>query len=177
MKKIIILGTTGSGKSTFAKKLSLQLGIPNIQLDLLFWKENWTYCDDPEFFSKIENATQGDTWIVDGNYSRTRHLTWPKADTIIWIDLPFWKTIYQNVSRSVKRAISQEELWPNTGNKESFSRMFSKESIILWLLKTYKKNRKRYLKAMELEEFSHINFIRLRSRKEIDSFLKGLSNE
>jgi adenylate kinase family enzyme len=175
MKKIIIIGTTGSGKSTLAKKLSRLLGIEHIQLDFLFWKPNWTESDDAEFFSKISEAINCESWIIDGNYGRTQHLTWPVADTVIWIDLPFWPTLYQNISRSIYRSITREEIWKGTGNKESFIKMFSKDSIVKWLFKTYDSNKERYSKNMQNEKFKNINFIHLKSRKEIEFFLKNIN--
>ncbi len=174
MKKIIIVGSTSSGKSTFARKLSRKLGYSHIELDNLFWKPNWTESTDEEFFDKIISATQEDSWVLDGNYRRTNHLTWPKADTVIWLNLPLWQTLYQNISRSLKRAILKNEIWEGTGNKESFSRMFSKDSIILWLIKTYKKNISRYNQMINDPNYSHISFHQLRSRKEIEKFLNNL---
>lgn len=174
MKKIIVVGVTGSGKSTLAKKLSEKLNIPYIQLDLLFWKANWQESSDEEFFQKISNVVNQDTWIIDGNYNRTNHLTWKDADTIIWINLPFWLTLYQNVTRSFKRAITQEELWAGTGNRESFRKMFSKESIVLWLLKTFVQQNNRYELRLNNPNYSHIKFYRLKSRREIAQFLNQL---
>lgn len=174
MKKIIVVGVTGSGKSTLAKKLSEKLNIPYIQLDFLFWKANWQESSDEEFFQKISNVVNQDTWIIDGNYNRTNHLTWKDADTIIWINLPFWLTLYQNVTRSFKRAITQEELWAGTGNRESFRKMFSKESIVLWLLKTFVQQNNRYELRLNDPNYSHIKFYRLKSRREIAQFLNQL---
>lgn len=138
MRKIIVIGVTGSGKSTLAKELSVKFGYPYVQLDKLFWKANWEGTLDEEFFEKISQAIDSETWIVVGNYTRTNHLTWTVADTVVWIDFPFWLTFYQNFSRSVKRAVVRQELWEGTGNRESFMRMFSSDSIIWWLFKTYK---------------------------------------
>ena len=171
MRKIIIIGVTGSGKSTLAQKLAKKLKYKYIQLDQIFWKANWQQTPDEEFFQKIENAIQGDSWIIDGNYGRTNHITWPKADTIIWIDLPFYLTLYQNISRSLKRAFLKYELWEGTGNRESFSRMFSKDSIVLWVFKTYKSHKKRFELRINAKEYEHINFYRLRSHKEIENFV------
>lgn len=175
MNKIIIIGTTGSGKSTVAQQLSKKLDIPYIQLDFLFWKPNWEQPTDEEFFSKIEKAIDKPRWVLDGNYGRTNHLTWKDADTIIWIDFPFWLTFYQNFKRSLTRAIIRKELWEGTGNKESFFRMFSKDSILIWLFKTYSSNISRYEARMVDSAYTHINFHRLRSKKEVASFLKKLS--
>ncbi len=174
MERVIVVGTTGSGKSKVSRALSQKLSLPCIQLDELFWEPGWTEPRNDIFLKKVEAATAGRSWIVDGNYGRTNHLTWPQADTVIWIDLPLWLTFYQNLSRSLKRALSEEELWPGTGNKESLSKLFSKDSILLWLLKTYSLNREKYSQRMNDPEFSHINFIHLRSRNELKKFIAAL---
>lgn len=171
MNKIIVVGSSGSGKSTFSKQLSAKLQIPYIEMDYLFWKPQWTEPGDEEFFEKILASIDRPKWVLDGNYGRSHHLTWKDADTVIWLDLPFWLTLYQNVSRSVKRAIIRKELWKGTGNKESFLKMFSKDSIVLWLIKTYDRNVKRYEERMKDPKYSHIRFIRLRSRREVKRFL------
>ncbi len=175
MKRIIIIGTTGSGKSTLAKTLATKLSYPYIQLDSLFWKADWQGEDDLEFFKKIESTVSADHWIIDGNYGRTHHLTWNKADTVIWIDLPFALTFYQNFTRSLKRAIVRKELWPGTGNRESFLRMFSRDTILLWLIKTYKTNKQRYEARLNDPEFAHIKFHRLISRRAIRKFLNSIN--
>lgn len=171
MNKIIVVGTTGSGKSTFSKHLAGILNIPYIEMDYLFWKPNWAESSDEEFFEKIKKSLQSPTWVLDGNYGRSQHITWVEADTVIWLDLPFWLTLYQNISRSIKRSIVRKEIWAGTGNKESILRMFSKDSVVRWLFNTYDTNIKRYEERMKDPKYSHIRFIRLRSRKEASRFL------
>jgi adenylate kinase family enzyme len=173
MKKIIIVGSTGSGKSTLATKLSEKTGIPYIHLDALYWKPDWQGSHDDEFIHKVSKALDIPQWIVDGNYRRTNHLTYGHADTVVWVDMPFWLTFYQSLKRAITRSINKKELWPGTGNKESFSRMLSKESILLWLFKTYKPNIERYEKLMTSSEYPHIKFYRLKSRKEVSRFLES----
>lgn len=172
MKRVIVIGTTGSGKSTLAKNLSLKLNYPYIQLDKLHWKPNWTESSDEELFEKIQAAITPQNWILDGNYTRTKKLTWKVADTVIWIDLPFWLNFWQITYRAFHRSITQQEIWEGTNNKETFARMFSKHSIILWFFKTYAKNKAAYEASMKASENSHLTFYRLRSRKELADFLQ-----
>lgn len=174
MKKIIVIGTTGSGKSTVAKALSGKLGFPYIQLDAIFWKPNWNTSSDDEFFDKIQKATDISNWVLDGNYGRSNHLTWKYADTVVWVDFPFWLTFYQSLTRTLKRSLTKKEIWKGTGSKESLSRLFSKDSIILWLFKTYNSNVRRYEARLSDPKFSHIKFYRLRSRKHVQVFLDKL---
>lgn len=101
-------------------------------------------------------------------------MTWPCADTIIWVDLPFYLTLYQNISRTIKRVITREKIWENLNNRESLRMMFSKDSVTLWMIKTYGKNKKRYKEQMENSQFEHLKFIHLKSRKEIKKFLENI---
>ena len=177
MKRIIVIGTTGSGKSTLSAQLSEILKFPHYQLDALQFKSNWEIVSDDIFFAKIKKATDQDSWIIDGNFGRTHHLTWPYADTVIWIDLPFLLTLYQNISRTLKRIITREEIWEGTGNRESWKLLFSKDSIVRWLFKTYHSNISRYEKRMKDTNYAHLCFIRLRSRREIEDFILKISKD
>ena len=69
--RINVVGTSGSGKSTFAKSIAKKFNAPYVQLDELHWKPNWEESSDEEFFPKLEKALLSDMWILDGNYTRT----------------------------------------------------------------------------------------------------------
>ena len=86
MKKINVIGTTGSSKSTFSSLLAKELGFPYIYMDELFWKPNWQESTNDEFIPKIKRVVAGFLWVLDGNYSRTNDIKWECADTRIWID-------------------------------------------------------------------------------------------
>ena len=176
--KINVVGTSGSGKSTLAKQLADALNAPCVQLDQLFWRANWQGAPDDEFFAELEEALAASPqeWILDGNFDRTRHIKWRDVDMVVWIDYPFWRVFSQALTRAVKRIISQEELWPGTGNHESFRRTFlSRDSVLLWSLKTWRQNRKRYLADMVNPRYAHIQFVRLTSIKEAQFLVKSLN--
>jgi DNA helicase HerA-like ATPase len=83
-RRINVVGTTGSGKTTVAKAIAERLGFEHIELDGLFWKPDWGETPDDEFLPRVDEATRGERWVLDGNYSRTRPIVWPRADTIVW---------------------------------------------------------------------------------------------
>lgn len=174
MKRINVVGTSGSGKSTFGRKLSRQLSAPYIEMDALFWKPDWQETPDDEFFPRIETALSGDAWVLDGNYNRTLPVKWQRVDTVIWLDYSFTRTTVQAVRRALSRCVSGCELWPGTGNRETLRKsFFSRDSIVWWTLKTYRKNRQRYLAMMQDPQYAHIRFIRLRSPYEAAQLLKN----
>lgn len=174
MKKINVIGSSGSGKSTFSKKLARKLDLPYIEMDAMFWGKNWYWPSDEEFFEKLEQALGQDSWVLDGNYTRTIPIKWKEVDTVIWIDFSFLRTFYQASSRAISRIISQEEIWPGTGNKETWGKLFSKDSIVLWMLKNYRRNKRRYAILDQNPAYEHIKFIRLRSPKDCLAFLREL---
>lgn len=95
MKRINVVGVSGSGKSTFGRQLATALGIPYIEMDAIYWKADWQEPEDEEFFGALTQAIRPEAWVLDGNYSRTTELKWARADTVIWINYSFARTSNQ----------------------------------------------------------------------------------
>jgi adenylate kinase family enzyme len=87
-RRIMIIGPSGSGKSTLARAIGARVGLPVTHLDALFWLPGWVESDEPSFRERIATAANADSWVIDGNYSRHYDLRLPRADTIIFLDLP-----------------------------------------------------------------------------------------
>ena len=175
--RINVIGTSSSGKSTLSKRIARALDIPYIEIDRIYWGPNWTEPSDEEFLPKLEAAIDQPNWVLDGNYSRSNQIKWRNVEIIVWVDLYFARTLYQAVSRAVCRLIDSKELWPETGNRESLRKLFSRDSIVLWTLKSFYKNRRRYAQLMVDERYNHIRFVRIRSRSEMDRFVEKLQAE
>ncbi|WP_438274506.1 DNA topology modulation protein [Nitrobacter sp.] len=89
MQRILVMGSSGAGKSTFARKLAAITGIPAISLDAMYWKPGWMPSEDTEFDARVTDAANTPRWIIDGNYlSHAGSLRRDLADTVIWFDLP-----------------------------------------------------------------------------------------
>ncbi len=175
MKMINVVGTSGSGKSTFSKRISRILNLPYIEMDKIFWGPNWYWPSDEEFFRKLENELQKDSWVLDGNYTRSIPIKWQNVGTVIWLDFPFFTTLFRAIKRAFFRALSGKEIWEGTGNRESFRKsFFSKDSIVWWTIKTHQSVRKKYESYMNDPQYSHIKFIRLRSDSDVETFLANL---
>ncbi|MDY1035801.1 AAA family ATPase [Lelliottia sp. CFBP8978] len=175
--KINLVGTSGSGKTTLAKRLAAELSLPYIEMDTLYWRPDWQGTPDEQLLPKLEaalNASPG--WVLDGNYNRTRPVKWRYIDMVVWVDCGFARTLWQAVKRAATRAWTQQELWPGTGNRESFRRSFlSRESVLLWTIKTWRSNRGRYIADMHNPHYAHIRFVRITCRKEAESLIAELT--
>jgi len=145
--RILVVGCSGSGKSTMGKALARALGVPHTELDALNWAPGWRdrQSSDPDAFRRlIAEAAAPEAWVMDGNYTKIGGDHWVRATHIVWMDTPRWRVMRQVVWRSLVRAISKRELWPGTGNKELFSRWLEKEHPIRWAWDTWSQVHDRY---------------------------------
>lgn len=164
-KRIIIVGTTGCGKTTLAKKLSKQLQIPHFELDALHWGPNWQRVPDEIFRKHVKDIVQKDNWIIDGGYTRiAKDLIWGKVQLAIWLDFPFPVIFYRLMKRTLNNIYARKEYWP--GCHESIRRQFlSKDSIFLWAISTYRRKKKTY--PILLKEHPNLELIRITHPREL----------
>jgi adenylate kinase family enzyme len=145
--RLVVVGCSGSGKTTMARALSRALVIPHVELDGLNWQPGWVDLaihDPEEFFRRISAAAAAEAWVMDGNYTKARAAHWSRATAIIWMDTPRWRVMPQVIWRSFTRAVSKRELWAGTGNKELFRRWLDKEHPIRWAWDTWAQVHDRY---------------------------------
>ncbi|OJF84156.1 hypothetical protein NS14008_09535 [Nocardia seriolae] len=168
-----MVGTSGSGKSSLARRISELLEIPHVELDAIHHQADWTPMPEAEFRSAVADRLARTAWVADGNYhGKLGDLVWTRADTVVWFDLPRPTVMRQIVQRTLLRAITGRELW--NGNRESWRDMFSlnpDRSVIMWAWTRHSTNRTRYLAAQSDPAYQHIDFIRLRSHADAASLL------
>jgi adenylate kinase family enzyme len=177
--RISVVGTSGSGKSTMAEKLSARLGIPFVELDAINWQAGWRdlQTHDPEEFKRrTADATAGDAWVIAGNYSLVRPLYWPRLTHVVWLDYSRGVVMRRVLWRSLARAADRKELWPGTGNRERFRDWLDKEHPIRWAWDTHARNRERYAAMAADPANAHVRFLRLRSPHEARDIAGRLAN-
>src|SRR3954449_1976400 len=102
--RILILGRTGSGKTTLARALAAALDVPHVELDSLYFGPEFSTAPLPLLRERTEAAIRADRWITDGNKRAVRDLVWPRADTIVWLDYPLGVSLWRLAKRARRRA-------------------------------------------------------------------------
>ena len=105
MQKVIVIGSPGAGKSTFARQLRAVTNLPLYYLDMLWHKPNRTTVDRTIFDEKLKEIVLKDKWIIDGNYGSTLDERLPFSDEVIWLKTPRLKTMFRVIKRSIKSRV------------------------------------------------------------------------
>lgn len=174
MHRVVVLGASGSGKSTLARQIAAHLAGPCIELDAIHWRPNWTATPSEKLLQIVDPLTAQRRWTIDGNYTTLRQITWHRADTLVWLDYPLRTPLLRCFSRTIKRCWTQEPLWSN--NRERFWTQFlSRDSLFLWLLSSWRKQRRDYPKLLRAQQQLGKQVIRLRSPAQTTSWLSRLT--
>ena len=172
--RVVVVGTSGAGKSTFAQALARARGMPHVELDALFWGPEWTPVDAEVFRARAADAAAQPAWVVDGNYSAVRAEVWPRATHIIWLNFSRWTVFTRIIWRTGQRVATGKPLW--AGNRESFRRAFlSREGIVWWSFSTFGKNRHQYERLRQAPDHPQLQWVELRSPAQARAFLRQLA--
>jgi adenylate kinase family enzyme len=172
MNRIIIVGSSGAGKTTLAKAIAEKLAIPHFELDSIFHQKNWEPLGVAEFRNQVDKITEQSNWVICGNYFNKLggEAFWKKADTVIWCDYSFPLVFSRLLRRTIRRTVTREELWNE--NREGFvANFFTKDSVLLWMMHAWKKQRRTYGKLFKKNRLGATTLIRLTSPKMTKAFL------
>lgn len=173
LRRVAVVGTSGSGKTIHASKLALRLGILHVELDALYWGPDWTPTPREAFRERVAQALSGDAWTTDGNYSAVRDVVWGRADTVVWLDYA-WPIVMGRVTwRTIYRSVTGQELWH--GNRERLREaFFGSDSIIWWSLQTYRRRKREYPLLFGRPEYAHLTVVHLRSPRSAREWLASI---
>jgi adenylate kinase family enzyme len=166
-RKIAVVGTTGSGKTTVARRLAAHHEVPHIELDALHSGPEWTEPRTDDFRARVESAISVSGWVVDGSYhGKLGDLVLERADLVVWLDPPLSTILRRLWTRTLDRIRKGDELWG--GNRETWrGAFFSRNSLFVWALKTHRGRRRRYA-----ERLARYDMVRLRSAREAEAWLE-----
>jgi adenylate kinase family enzyme len=172
-RRVVVLGTTGAGKSTLSGKLAELLGVEHVELDAFQHGPNWTPRPREEFAARVAEVAELPGWVVDGNYaSRTGDVLWPMADLVVWLDLPLWVLLPRIVRRTTRRIRSRTVLWGV--NQERWAGLFGRESLLLWAVRSHPRQRAELPPRLAELERRGVRVVRLTSSRAVDRWLAGL---
>lgn len=163
--KIVILGVSASGKSTFARRLAPKMQLPLIHVDELMWKPGWEYIGDEETVSLINAVSEKDSWIIEGYIEKgAQRDLFNKADTLLYLDYPSWVSTLRYIKRWWQHRTEPRPELP--GCPETFSFEF--------LLRVYKKKEVYRLEKLLSEGKWNSKIIRFKTPNQAEHFLKTI---
>ena len=158
MKKVIVIGCPGSGKSTFSKALHNNTGIPLYHLDMMYWNSDKTTVEKSMFLERLSAVLEQDEWIIDGNYGSTMELRMAACDTVIFLDYPL--DVCLDGIRERRGKPRSDMPWIETEEDAEF----------IEFIKNFNTKQKPQILAL-LEKYSSKNIFVFTSREEADAFL------
>jgi adenylate kinase family enzyme len=167
VKRVLVLGNAGSGKSWLAARIGARLGMEVIHLDQLFWKPGWVARPLEEFSKAVdERLTTEGSWVADGNYLDSLPMRAARSDTIIVLDVPTWRCLARVVMRSLRSRTRSDMA---DGCEERILRRHYVE-FLAYVLGYRRERLPRVLEA--IESATHARVIVLRTQRQIDSLLE-----
>jgi adenylate kinase family enzyme len=163
MRRVIVIGCAGAGKSVFSRRLGERLGLPVTHLDRLYWRPGWQEPPRDEWRRTIDELVRGDQWLIDGNYSGTLETRLRAADTVIWLDMPRRVCLSRVVKRWATHPFRRRPDLPE-GCRERLDRRFLK-----WVWDYPSVTRPAMLAALARKRDGRV--IVLRSNRDIEEFL------
>jgi adenylate kinase family enzyme len=175
MRRIVVVGSPGSGKTTVARQLAVAFGLTHIEFDHLHHRPGWTEASAGEFRAGLVEAMAGadDGWVTDGNYqARARSMHVDLADTVVWLDLPRRTIMSRLVRRTIRRAVTREKLFGRglTEPLTNFFRWDPNKNIMRWAWVRFDGYRSHYEARGEDGSWAHLTVYRLRSPAEVAEF-------
>jgi adenylate kinase family enzyme len=177
MRRVVVVGTSGAGKTTLARELARRLNVRHVELDAIHWKPNWTSTPSDQMVAEVSaalDAADADAggWTVCGHYGQVRLVTWGRADTVIFLDYPMRVVFTRVFARTLRRWWRQEELW--NGNRERLrDNFFSKESLFLWVINTWRVRRRTTPKLLRDPRFAHLKTHRFATPRQLERWLNS----
>ena len=171
-RRIWVVGSCGSGKTTLARRIGDLFGVSSVHLDDYLWLPGWQLREREQMLEMVEGRLSGDEWVMEGNLGRDAVRLWKiadRADVIVWIDLSLRVTFWRLVKRCLRRALLREECC--NGNRETLRQaFFSRHSILLYAWST--RHKRRVIYSHMLKTRRHV---RLRSAEEVRGWLDALA--
>ena len=174
--RIVVVGTSGAGKTTLARRIAALLELSHIELDAINWQSGWrdlTRHDPEEFVRRVAEAIEPEAWVVDGNYGPVRDRVWQRATHLVWLDYERPVIMARVISRTLFRVLLRTELW--AGNRERWRHLLRPSHPIRWAWSTWERRRGETGELLVRRECAHLVVLRLRRPSEVQQALDLLA--
>ncbi len=129
-RRVVVVGVTGSGKSTFAARLAAATGVPHVATDDLMWRPGWVQLGPAAQVGAVRPHVEGPAWVMDSLWSATRDLVLGRTDLVVALDYRRRVSLGRLLRRTARRLVDRQEICG--GNVESWRQTFSRDSILAW---------------------------------------------
>jgi adenylate kinase family enzyme len=175
IQRVVVLGVTGSGKTTAGARIARAINATHIELDALHWGPDWTPVE-PEVLRELVRTAVGkhQRWVTDGGYARfVWDITWVATDVIVWLDYPLPLSMWRLLKRTTRRVVRKEVLW--SGNRERIANhLASRDSLFLWAIRSHRKYQRSYPEYFARQELAHVEALRFRKPMDYERWVAGL---
>jgi energy-coupling factor transporter ATP-binding protein EcfA2 len=163
-ERILVLGRTGSGKTTLARDLAAALGVTHVELDSLYFRPDLTTTPRSTLRERTSAAIAGDRWVTDGNKRAVRDLVWPRADTIVWLDYPAYVSLWRLAKRARSRTAALSAEAARSGRSTGLPKqLLAAARGVLTALRSHRGQRREYPRLFAHPANRHLAVARLRS--------------
>jgi adenylate kinase family enzyme len=168
MRRILLIGSGGAGKSTLARRIAARTGLPLIHLDALYWKPGWVETPAAQWRETVGGLLQRETWVMDGNYGGTLDLRLAACDTVIFLDLPPRICLWRAIKRRLRhRGESRPDMTPGCPERLDVG-------FLLWIAGYRLRRRKTILGKLTAAAVSGKQAVVLKSDAAVEAFVATL---
>ncbi len=162
--RVVIVGRTGSGKTSLARELARALGVPHVELDSLYFNHDLSTVPLSLLRTRTAEAISPERWVTDGNKSTVRDLVWPRADTLVWLDFPLAVSVWRLLKRARQRTTALHSIASDPKGEERLTTMMlAALRGVLTALRSHRGQRREYPRLLARPENEHLAVVRLRS--------------
>ena len=170
MRRVLVIGSGGAGKSTLALRVGEITGLPVIHLDRLYWGPGWAVPDREAWLRRLKDAMSADDWILDGNYSATLEIRLAASDTVLFLDFPPHVCIWRAVKRYLRyRGKARPDMAPGCDERLTLG-------FLHWIW-TFRARQRDRLRRTVATRAGDANVIVFQSQKKIDRYVEKLAAE
>lgn len=169
-QRLLLYGVTGSGKSTAAARVAQVTGLPHTSVDDLTWLPGWVAVEPEEQRRIFTEICAEEQWVLDSAYGTWRDVVLDRVDLVVALDYPRWRSLSRLLRRTLRRAATRETVCG--GNTESWRQMVSRDSILVWHVRSFAPKRDRMRAWAAGEQGPPVLLVR--SPRELDAWIAAL---